>query len=284
MTTDTIMVAPIDGADDAILGYGINQVTGERIAVSCLQNVPDPTISVPSGNGDQMTTLIVQDSESYSELMNTVANISASGVSWSASASVSYLRERANSDTSITLTWTRIVRTQDRQIDWTQAKVTPDALELLKSQGADAFLTQYGTHCIIGIAYGGSFSGYSQIQTETVSDKQQLMTAISGSVSGFGVNGSVSGSFEQDLQGSNVHFTSSQDTFVVGASPISFSGLDIAGMQSAIESFAPSPNGPLPGVSGAPVALICLSWDQFEDIYNALDGKYSLLRTALQTS
>ena len=138
-----VMVAPIDAPDGALFGYGVNQVTGERIAVSCLQDVPAPAISVPSDNGDHMTTLIVQDSTSYSELMSTVANISASGVSWSGSASVSYLREQANSDTSITLTWTRIARTQDRMIDWTQAKVTSDALETLTSQGADAFMTEF---------------------------------------------------------------------------------------------------------------------------------------------
>ena len=270
-----VMVAPIDAPDGALLGYGINQVTGERIAVSCLQNIPAPTISVPSDNGDHMTTLIVQDSASYSELMSTVANVSASGVSWSGSASVSFLREQANSDTSITLTWTRIARTQDRMIDWTQATVTSDALDMLASQGADAFLARYGTHCIVGIAYGGSFSGYSRIETQSVSDKQKLMSSISGSVSGFGVDGSVSASFEQDLQSSNVHFTSSQDTFVVGSTPISFNGLDIAGMQSAIESFTPSANGPLPGVNGAPVALICVSWDEFAGIFTALNGNVS---------
>jgi len=277
-----VMVAPIDAPDGALFGYGVNQVTGERIAVSCLQDVPAPAISVPSDNGDHMTTLIVQDSTSYSELMSTVANISASGVSWSGSASVSYLREQANSDTSITLTWTRIARTQDRMIDWTQAKVTSDALETLTSQGADAFMAKYGTHCIIGIAYGGSFAGYSRIETQSVSDKQKLMSSISGSVSGFGVDGSVSASFEQDLQSSQVHYTSSQDTFVVGSTPISFSGLDIAGMQSAIESFSPSANGPLPGVNGAPVALICLSWDQFADIYNALNGDVSEIGLATE--
>ncbi|HEX7848694.1 MAG TPA: hypothetical protein VF485_03070 [Sphingomonas sp.] len=53
-------------------------------------------------------------------------------------------------------------------------------------------------------------------------------------------------------------------------------------MQSAIESFAPSANGPLPGVSGAPVALICQSWDQFADIYNALNGNVSEIGLATE--
>ncbi|MES2058186.1 MAG: MAC/perforin domain-containing protein [Pseudomonadota bacterium] len=265
-----IMVAPIDAPDGALFGHGVNQLTGERIAVSCVQNLPAPVISVPSDSGDHTTTLIVQDSASYSQLMSTVANLSASGVSWSASASVSYLREQANSDTTVTLTWTRIARTQDRMVDWTSATIAPDALALLRNQGVDAFLAKYGTHCIIGIAYGGSFSGYSRIETQSVSDKEQLKASISGSVSGFGVNGSVSASFEQDLQSSNIHFTSSQDSNVVGAAPISFTGLDIAGMQNAVRAFAPSANGPLPGVSGAPVALVCVSWNEFADIATAL--------------
>ena len=270
-----IMVAPIDAPDGVLFGHGVNQLTGERLAVSCLQNLPAPAISVPSDSGDHMTTLVVQDSASFSQLMSTVANLSASGVSWSASASVSYLREQANSDTSVTLTWTRIVRTQDRIADWTKATIAPDALNTLRNQGVDAFLAEYGTHCIVGIAYGGSFSGYSRIETQSVSDKESLKASISGSVSGFGVNGSVSASFERDLQSSNIHYTSSQDTNVVGSTPISFSGLDIQGMQNAVEAFSPSANGPLPGINGAPVALICVSWNEFADIANALGGNGS---------
>ncbi|MEO7688645.1 MAG: hypothetical protein ABIS51_05115 [Sphingomonas sp.] len=266
-----IMVAPIDAPDGVLFGHGVNQLTGERLAISCLQNLPPPTISVSSDSGDHTTSLVVQDSASFSRLMSTTANLSASGVTWSASASVSYLREQANSDTSITLTWTRIVRTQDRMADWTRATIAPDALALLTSQGGvDAFLAKYGTHCIIGIAYGGSFSGYSRIETQSVSDKETLKASISGSVSGFGVDGSVSGSFETALQSCNVHYSSSQDVNVVGSAPISFSALDIDGMQNAVKAFAPSANGPLPGVNGAPVALICVSWNEFADIANAL--------------
>lgn len=264
-----IMVAPIDAPDGALFGYGINQLTGERIATSALTTQPDPAIRLPSGSGDQMHTLIVQDSDSYSDLMNTVATVSASGVSWSASASVSFLREQASDDTAITFTWTRVVRTQDRMIDWSKATVSQDALDTLK-QGADAFFAKYGTHCIIGIAYGGSFSGYAQIQTQSISDKESLKTAIHGSVSGFGISGSVSASFENDLSSTHVSYSSSQDTKVVGAAPIHFSSLDLDGMKAAAEAFAPSANGPLPGVTGVPVALLCVSWDQFTQIAAAI--------------
>jgi len=267
-----VMVAPIDAPDGVLFGHGVNQLTGQRVTVSCVQNLPDPVISKPSDSGDRMTTLVVQDSASYSELMSNVATLSASGISWSASASVSYLREQANSDTSITLTWTRIVRTQDRMADWSNATIAPAALDFLKTQGVDAFLAKYGTHCIIGIAYGGSFSGYSRIETQSVSDKQTLQASISGSLSGFGVHGSVSDTFEQDLQSSNVHYTSSQNTNVVGSDPIAFSGLDIPAMQTAFEHFAPGANGPLQGVNGAPVGLICVSWDEFTDIVDTLNG------------
>ncbi|MGH6616551.1 MAC/perforin domain-containing protein [Sphingomonas sp.] len=272
-----IMVAPIDAPDGALFGHGVNQLTGERIAVGCVLNLPAPTISVPSDSGDHTTALVVQDSASYSRLMSAVASVSASGVSWSASASVSYLREQANSDTSVTLTWNRVVRTKDRMADWTRATIAPDALDMLRTQGVDAFLAKYGTHCIVGIAYGGSFSGYSRIETQSISDKEQLKASISGSVSGFGVHGSVSASFEQDLQSSNIHYTSSQDTSVVGSTPISFTALDIDGMQNAVRSFSPSANGPLPGIDGAPIALICVSWNEFADITNTLNGDVSAI-------
>lgn len=264
-----IMVAPIEAPDGALFGYGVNQLTGERIATTALTSQPDPAIRLPSGSGDQMHTLIVQDSNSYSDLMNTVATVSASGLSWSASASVSFLREQASDDTAITFTWTRVVRTQDRMIDWSRATVSQDALNTL-AQGADAFIAKYGTHCIVGIAYGGSFSGYAQIQTQSISDKESLKTAIHGSVSGFGISGSVSASFENDLSSTHVSYTSSQDTKVVGATPIHFSSLDLDGMKAAAEAFTPSANGPLPGVTGVPVALLCVSWDQFSQIAAAM--------------
>lgn len=267
----TIMVAPIEAPDAALLGYGVNQLTGERLAISCLQDIPVASVSESAFKGDHKTTLVVQDSASYSRLMSTVANLSASGVSWSASASVSYLRDQANSDTSITLTWTRMVRSDDRMIDWTKTTIKPDALHTLTNDGVDAFLAKYGTHCIIGIAYGGSFSGYSRIETQSVSDKEQLKAAISGSVSGFGVNGSVSASFEQDLSSSNIHYSSSQDATTIGADPIAFSGFDVPAMQRAIDNFTLSDNVP-EGVKGAPVALICVSWNEFADIVNALGG------------
>lgn len=264
-----IMVAPIDAPDNILFGSGINQLTGECIAVSALTSHPDPEIRLPSGSGDQMHTLIVQDSNSYSDLMSTVANVSASGVSWSASASVSFLREQASDDTAVTFTWTRVVRTQDRMIDWSQATVSQTALDTL-AQGADAFFAKYGTHCIVGIAYGGSFSGYAQIQTQSISDKESLKTAISGSASGFGISGSVSASFQNDLASSHVSYSSSQDTKVVGATPIHFSSLDLDGMKAAVEAFTPSANSMLPGVTGVPVALLCVSWDQFAAIATAL--------------
>ena len=264
-----IMIAPIDAPDGALFGYGINQLTGERIATSALTAQPDPTIRIPSVSGDQMHTLIVQDSDSYSDLMNTVATVSASGLSWSGSASVSFLREQASDDTSITFTWTRVVRTQDRMIDWTKAVVSKDAFDTL-AQGADAFIAKYGTHCIIGIAYGGSFSGYAQIQTNSISDKESLKTAIQGSVSGFGISGSVSASFENELARTNVVYHSSQYAKVVGAVPIHFSSLDLDGMKAAAEAFTPVANGPLPDVTGVPVALLCVSWEQFSQIAAAM--------------
>lgn len=264
-----IMVAPIDAPDDALFGYGINQLTGDRIPISALSAHPDAAIRLPSGSGDQMHTVMVKDSSSYSELMDTVATASASGVSWSASASVSFLREQASDDTAITFTWTRVVRTQDRILDWSKATVSQDALDTLR-QGADAFIAKYGTHCIVGIAYGGSFSGYAQIQTQSISDKEKLNTAIQGSASGFGINGSVSASFTSDLASSNVSYSSTQDTKVVGATPIHFTSLDPDGMRAAAAAFTPSANGPLPGVTGVPVALLCVSWDQFSQIATAL--------------
>ena len=264
----TIYVAPPSAMDDAIFGYGVNLLTGQRVGQSCVTGLPAAAAATPADSGDTMHALVVEDSESFSQLMSTVTSISASGLSWSASASVSYLREQANDDTAITFTWTRVIRSVDRIADYTKATIDSTALGVLKTQGMDAFVAAYGTHCMIGIAYGGSFSGYAQLKTDSVTQKEQLMADISGSISGFGVSGSVSEDFQQQLSSSSVHHSSSQDTTVVGAAPIHFSGMDIAAMQTALEGFTLSKNDS--GVDGAPVAVICVTWDQFADIVAAL--------------
>jgi len=69
---------------------------------------------------------------------------------------------------------------------------------------------------------------------------------------------------------------------VVGSTPISFSGLDIPGMKLAIDSFSPSANGPLPGVNGAPVGLVCVSWNEFADIAKALGGNAAAISLATE--
>ncbi|RYY28389.1 MAG: hypothetical protein EOP62_04130 [Sphingomonadales bacterium] len=267
----TIYVNPPSDVDNAIFGYGINFLTGQRIGQTCVVGLPAPVARTPSDSGDTIRTILVEDSQSFSNLMSTVSSLSASGLSWSASASVSYLREAAGDDTAITFTWTRVVRSKDRVADYTQAKIDSVALALLKSGGSDAFIAAYGTHCMIGLAYGGSFSGFTQLKTASVSHKEQLKADIGGSVSGFAVSGSVAENFSESLSASSVDHSSSQDAEVIGASPIAFTGLDIAAMQHALETFELTTSSG--DVAGVPIAAICVTWDQFSDIVAALGEK-----------
>lgn len=266
-----IKVAPIEAAEQTLLGFGINQITGERVSESCVEHLPDPVVTVPPDHGDDLHTIVVSDAQSYSELMSTAANMNASGVSWSASAAVSFLRERASGDTAVTMTWIRNIRTQDRIADWTKARISADALQLLKSEGADAFVTRYGTHCIIGIAFGASFAGYSRYETASIQEKETFKASISASASLFGTSGKVSDDFQREIQSSNVHTTASQATETVGTDGTRFDGLDINAMTNAVVAFKPS-NPNAQGISGAPIALICVSWDEFADIKAAVGG------------
>lgn len=279
----TIKMAPIEASEQTLLGFGIDQITGQRVSERCVEQLPAAVVIVPPDRGDDLHTIVVSDANSYSELVSTAADVTASGVSWSASASVSFLREHASGDTAITMTWIRNIRTQDRIVDWTSARISAGAMQLLKDHGPDAFVARYGTHCIVGIAYGASFSGYARFETQSTQDKQALHASISASASLFGTSGKVNAEFQHEIQSANVQTTASQATLTVGAPPIPFTNVNINGMTDAVATFTPS-GANADGINGAPIALICVSWDEFADVKAAVGDASATINLIAQGS
>ena len=113
---------------------------------------------------------VIQDSQSYSSFLSTAVDATASGLSWSGSAAVSYAESQTGSDTYMSYVAFRVLRSQTIYMDVTKATIDKDALALITSDPANGptrFIATYGTHCAIGVAYGGSFVGRLRLETSS---------------------------------------------------------------------------------------------------------------------
>ncbi|MFT4251577.1 MAG: MAC/perforin domain-containing protein, partial [Caulobacter sp.] len=261
------------GADQTrastIWGYGINCITGGIIVGQhCLTSFTK-LAPVPRSLDNRHAT-VIKSSADYSNFLSTTASVSVSGLSWSAAASIAYASQSARSDTSLTYVVARDVRSADIYLDLSTAKVDPAALALLQSQGPAKFLATYGTHCVVGVSYGGSFGGYIKIDTSSASDKETMSAALSASAKGFGMGGSVNASFNSGLTSTSTTFSLTSSSSSVGANTGAFASTDPDGLVKAAENLSLITNATA-GVNGAAVTFICVTWDEFDEIQLALN-------------
>lgn len=263
-----LFLPPVSGRESNIFGSGMNRITGNVVSLSAITGA---VYGSTEGIGtDEMHTLVVEDSSSYASLLKTAASMSASGLTWSASASVSFLRENTGSENSISFIGLRNKEAVRRVGDFSSITVDPYALAFLKSSGAAAFADRYGTHVCIGVAYGGSFAGRLKILTTSSTSKQTLSASLSGSITSFGVSGSVSGSFEQDLDSSNTQHTEQVDMVAVGSAN-NPSGSTLADMMSACTGFTLCDNPIAGSGAGESLAFVCTTWDTIPDFQQAMN-------------
>ena len=266
----TIYMPPGDYDMDKIFGRGMNVVTARPVGETCVSGIT--TIEKPAPIGtEEVRYALVDDSASYSNLLSTAASMSGSGPGWSASSSMSYLREQTGSDTSISLVWMRMLQSQKLHADMSNAAISPAALDVLKTHGPSTFVALYGTHCAIGVVYGGSFIGRLRIVTSTASDKKVIAAAIKGSLSGFGMSGEVSSDFKQQLQSQSTSYDATLESNGTGTGIIKYDTFDLGGVQKALSAFKLPPD-PARGVEGTAFAVICQTWDEFPQIAEALQA------------
>lgn len=115
-------------------------------------------------------TTIVHTSDQYTSLMNAIANVQGSTLTASFSAGVNWLRQTSMSGEL--RSGDRRPRAEQSMLlhDLPQIALTDAAKQCLSTQGPDAFLAAYGTHCIIGHIYGGDFIGAVNIRFSAASD------------------------------------------------------------------------------------------------------------------
>ncbi len=260
------------GADaaraDNIHGYGFNCITGGIVVgAHCVNNIvklnPQPRAQ------DNLVVKVIKSSADYNSFLSASASVSASGLSWSATASMSYASQNAATDTSMTYIALRDLRSADVFMDLTKATIDPTALSILAGANGPAnFIAKYGTHCVIGVSYGGSFTGYIRIDTSSAEHKEQVAAAMSVSVSGFGMGGSVNAAFSTGLASISTNYSLTANASSLGLSVPGTNHSDPDGLLTAAQAATLVANG---NVSGSAVAFICVTWDQFPEIQAALD-------------
>lgn len=261
-------LAPIDGREADIFGSGINCISGRAVTA------PAALGGVKAGgyedrSYDERHLLVVQDSQSYASLLQTAATLSASGLTWSASASMSFLRDQTGSETSISFVGLRVHRSQLRIADMSKLTVGDTVIADLKALGPLGFADRYGTHYVKGVLYGGSFAGRLKVLTSSSTEKQNVAVAVHGSLSGFGVNGSVDASFSSQVSSASNSASTTVDLTTVGdGGNAHASTLDQ--MIAAWNDFALVTNASA-GTTGDAIAFVCGTWDEIPAIQSALD-------------
>lgn len=267
----TLEICPIDSRSDTIFGYGVNCITGGVVVgANCVENIvklpPQPR------SQDNLNVKVVKSSSDFSDFLNVGGTVSVSGVSWAATASVAYASQNASTDTSMSYMALRDVRSADVYLDITQATISAEALAVLGAgpSGPSNFINKYGTHCVIGVSYGGSFSGYIRLDASSASHKESITASMSASVTGFGNKASVNADFSTGLNQITTNYDLTSNSSLVGATAAGFSRTDPDGMLNAAQNIALVDN-PTQHVKGAAVAFICVTWDQFSQIQQKLN-------------
>ncbi len=264
-----VELAPIASLEDTIFGTGMNCVTGMPSNVVCVSKFDK---QAPSNTAqDKISAAVVQDSSSYSDLMSAAASLSASGLTWSASASVSYLSQQTGSDTYLSYVALREGRSQTIWATFADAVVSDEALNYLRSQGPSAFVAKFGTHCAIGVAYGGSFAARIRIEAHSASDKSAISATMSGSISAFGGGMSANASFSEERQTITQSYSINADASIVGFDISGFSSIDPDGMMNACTNVK-YVHDDVRKVDGNAVAFVCQTWDQFPQVQAVLDA------------
>lgn len=267
----TLEICPVDGRAETIFGYGVNCITGGVvIGDNCVENI----VTKPQARSqDNLAVKVVKNSSDFSDFMNASATVSASGLSWSATASVTYASQNASTDTSMSYMAVRDMRSSDVYLDITKATISPAALEILNGpNGPSQFIAKYGTHCVIGVSYGGSFSGYIRLNTSSATHKESVAASMAASASGFGIKAAVNADFSNGLSEITTNYDLTCNSSTVGGTTTGFNRTDPDGMLTAAQNVTlvdnPSAGS---GVKGAPIAFICVTWDQFAQIQTALN-------------
>ena len=250
-----------DGMD---FGVGLNAITGE------VKDNPfeDDSISVEPKKvfkSARDRSMISTESE-YRQKIAAAAELHGKGLGWSASGSVSYMKDSVKGSSSLVFLDSVVVRKGGKDLaNQGKWKLNADAEETLRTD-PEEFLRQYGTHFVGGIIYGGSYVGSVTIETESSKAVEDLKAALSGAYKGVVTVGG-SATFQQKLKETNKKYSIEASSYTEGGNTTEYELGDIDQMKKAADSFADNLK------DEEPLVVICYPWDHLPCVKHILGHK-----------
>jgi hypothetical protein len=208
-TLDPILSA-VPWEDDFQLSGGINAVTGVSAAIAV---EPFTLIASPAYNTFESQRVIETESELFREIETSVSgDYNIQGVT--VNASTEYLNSIRTSARSITLIAEYTVTTSG-YLEADHYTLTPEAQQLLTSEGPENFRAVYGDYFISGVRKQSSFRALYVCRAESINQLNQFKASIGGSSPGvFTASGSAA--FTQAAMNNSIQYEIY--VYMVGAS------------------------------------------------------------------
>jgi hypothetical protein len=178
-------------------GQGIDVISGNQCAYGAV--VPS-TRNQNRLNTAVTHTRIIASEDDYSSSYQAVMSVEGSTLTASFSAGASLLEQSQMSAKSFSLViGTTVQAAIDIIIDPANVTLTDTAAGVLKSQGPEAFQSQYGTHFIGGFINGGEYFATINILFNSAADQRNFSASASGSISEGLASGKASAQFSAAL-------------------------------------------------------------------------------------
>ncbi|UZK67438.1 hypothetical protein [Sphingomonas sp. M1-B02] len=113
---------------------------------------------------------------------------------------------------------------------------------------------------------GATFSGYVRVNSDSVSDKESIAASMSASINGLVTHGSIDATWSSDVNSAQVSKTTEMGYVATGMDPVTVTGdFNVSSLENTVSSLAPASSG-IAGVTGKPIAVVCVTWDQVGQI------------------
>ncbi len=201
------------------IGRGVNPATGTIVGECITGTAPDANILAkstatgefaPDGQIVQASFKEIKSSEQLRKALSVSANGKASWGAAGGSVSASFFQ--SSEITQHNLNMLMLMTVTNPEVRMHDVRLTPEAAELLRTQGTEAFFRRCGTEAVIGYQTGGEF-----IATVTISSREaRSVSEIRADLSVKGVSFSAGAEFAQSMEKVSGQYETTIDLLMSG--------------------------------------------------------------------
>ena len=248
-----------------LAGMGVNMMTGETTT----QALTIATTASPS-EGFNATSMCIQTAQDYSDVLKLLAQ--AEGSAWtedgdvSISANASYLSSANLNTQSLALLLYRSCTTTQYLPTAPQLNAVdlPSVMAQAIVNSPSDFLTEYGTHVIVGFIYGGSYLAGIKATTVSAQDMNRIQSAFSAALNAFELgNGQLDASLQSSIDASGTMCSCTTLSSGIGVAGQTFSASNVQAIQEYMDSGFMTELG-----DGIAVTAVCYPWEMLPCVAN----------------